>query len=156
MITLTIPGFETLNLSHLVMDFNGTLACDGCLLDGVAQRVRLLSRDLEVTVLTADTFGHAAEQLEDLPLSLHLLGDHRQDLAKQDQVLALGASGCIAIGNGKNDALMLKSAKLGIALLQEEGLCTACLAGADILCRDINSALDLLLNPRRMIATLRS
>ena len=156
MIALTIPGFETLTLHHLVVDFNGTIAFDGQLLDGVAQRITHLSKSLEVTGLTADTFGHAAEEVRGLPLSVHLLGDHSQDLAKRDYVLEKGADTCIAMGNGKNDALMLDAAKLGIALLQDEGLCTACLAGADILCRDITTALDLLINPKRLIATLRS
>ena len=35
MLTITIPGTTTLRLEHLVLDFNGTIACDGVLLEGI-------------------------------------------------------------------------------------------------------------------------
>ena len=36
MIEIDIPGYKTLHLEHLVLDYNGTLAVDGVLIDGVA------------------------------------------------------------------------------------------------------------------------
>ncbi len=36
MLTIEIPGLQALHLEHLVLDLNGTLACDGMLLDGVS------------------------------------------------------------------------------------------------------------------------
>ena len=39
MLTISIPGFRVLELEHLVCDYNGTLACDGHLLDGVKERL---------------------------------------------------------------------------------------------------------------------
>jgi len=57
MLTVTIPGKGTLNLKHMVLDFNGTMACDGTLLPGVEERLNLLAEQLGVHILTADTFG---------------------------------------------------------------------------------------------------
>ncbi|HDS06024.1 MAG TPA: ATPase P, partial [Bacteroides sp.] len=57
MIEIEIPGYKTIHAEHLVLDFNGTLAVDGHLIDGVADQLFRLSADLEVHVLTADTFG---------------------------------------------------------------------------------------------------
>ena len=62
MLTIDIPGFRTLTLEHLVLDFNGVLALDGKLLDGLHERLKELSQDLTVHVVTADTFGSAVNQ----------------------------------------------------------------------------------------------
>jgi soluble P-type ATPase len=155
MIDICVPGFGDLRLRHLVMDYNGTLALDGLLLDGVRDRVTALAERLDVHVLTADTFGNVRERLGDLPVSLVILPPGDQDRRKADHVAALGPEGCVAVGNGRNDAAMLKTARIGIALLQEEGAATLAVTSADILCRDILTALDLLTHPGRLIATLR-
>lgn len=57
MIEILIPGRGDLHLQHLVLDMNGTLATDGTLIPGVAERVAMLKRQLEVVVVTADTHG---------------------------------------------------------------------------------------------------
>ena len=62
----------------------------------------------------------------------------------------------MAVGNGRNDRLMLKEAALGIALLQAEGAAGEALLAADVVAPDILAALDLLLAPDGLIATLRS
>ena len=61
----------------------------------------------------------------------------------------------IAIGNGNNDADMLSAAALGIVVLGGEGSAVRPLMQADVFARDITDALDLLLNPTRLLATLR-
>jgi soluble P-type ATPase len=50
---------------------------------------------------------------------------------------------------------MLDAAALGIAVIQEEGLAVEAAAGADVLCPDIVSALNLIARPLRLTATLR-
>jgi len=62
----------------------------------------------------------------------------------------------VAIGNGVNDARMLRAAALGIAALGREGLATAALQAADVVVASIEDALDLVLQPERMAATLRA
>ena len=54
--TFEIPGYETLTLKHLVLDYNGTLAVDGNLQDGVQRCLEALSKDLEIHVITSGYF----------------------------------------------------------------------------------------------------
>jgi soluble P-type ATPase len=57
MVEVVISGYKALLLKHLVMDYNGTLAQDGVMLNGVQERLISLSAQLHVHVVTADTFG---------------------------------------------------------------------------------------------------
>jgi len=61
-----------------------------------------------------------------------------------------------AIGQGANDAGMLKSAAVGIAILSREGLAVTTLNAADLVLPDIISALELFDKPLRIVASLRS
>ena len=155
MTTYEIPGMGLLVLDHLVLDYNGTLAVDGLLLPGVAEGIRTLAADLSIHVLTADTFGKAANGLAGLPCDLAVLPPGQQDLAKRDFVLGLGADQCVCMGNGRNDRLMLEAAGLGVAVILGEGAAGVTLAAADIVCTSITAALELLRHPLRLAATLR-
>ncbi len=155
-IAVEIPGWGSLSLAHLVLDYNGTLARDGRTLVGVESRLVELAQQLEIHVLTADTFGQAKTELRNPWCEVVVLkaGDeHRQ---KADYVKQLGADAVAAIGNGRNDREMLVQAALAIAVLGSEGLANEALAAADIVVPDPVSALDLLLHPQRIVATLRS
>ena len=156
MIQIEIPGYKTLELKHLVLDHNGTLACDGILIKGVKNCLEQLANDLKIHVLTADTFGKASSQLEGVPCSLSILPADNQDVGKLDYVKGLGCENTVCIGNGRNDRLMLKEASLGIAVALKEGVALTTLVSADVVCTSIVSALELLLNPLRLTATLRS
>lgn len=156
MIEVDIPGAETVRLTHLVLDYNGTLALDGELLDGVAEKMAELAKHMTLHVITADTHGTVAEKLLGLPCALHIIGSKEQDSHKDAFVRTLGGDKVAAIGNGRNDGLMLKSAALGIALIQAEGASIAAILQADIICTDILDAFDLLLQPARLKATLRN
>jgi len=48
MLSVQVPGFGTLRIAHLVLDYNGTLARDGRLLRGVKVRLERLARSLRV------------------------------------------------------------------------------------------------------------
>ena len=156
MIRIDIPGFRLLELQHLVLDYNGTLAVDGALVDGVAPALERLSRELPIHVLTADTFGGAAEVLTGLPVRLALMGPEHQERAKLEYVRRLNPGSVACIGNGRNDRLMLKEAALGIAVILSEGASSEALAAADLVCTGAAAALELLLHPLRLTATLRS
>ena len=156
MIEVTIPGYKTLQFKHLVLDYNGTLAVDGELLPGVKEALKGLSEELQVHILTADTFGKVRSRVEGIPCELSILPLENQDTGKLDYVKGLGAGYTVCIGNGRNDRLMLKEAALGIAVILEEGVATETLVEADIVCTTILSALELLTNPLRLTATLRS
>ena len=156
MIQVDIPGYRELQLAHLVMDYNGTLAVDGELEAGVGEVLSALSAHLTIHVVTADTFGLAAEQLKAVPLNLSILPPGHQDVAKRDYVNRLGCARTVAVGNGRNDRLMLQGAERGIAVVLREGAAAVTLAAADIVCMGIVPALELLSHPLRLTATLRS
>lgn len=156
MLEIDIPGGEALRLEHLVLDFNGTLAVDGVLLPGVAEALWQLAELLSIHVVTADTFGKARETLAILPCELMVLRAEDQAAAKLEYLQKLGQERCAAIGNGRNDHLMIKHTALGIAVMQEEGAAVETLLAAKVAAPDIRTALGLLLHPMRLSATLRS
>lgn len=156
MLIFDIPGYKVLRLAHLVLDYNGTLAEDGQLVAGVAPRLETLARELHLHVITADTFGLVRAQLAGLPCQVVVLGPEDQAAAKLHYARELGLDQTVCIGNGRNDRLMLAGAALGLAVVMAEGAAVETIQAADIVCRSINDALDLLLHPLRLTATLRS
>ena len=156
MIEIDIPGRGTYRLAHLVLDVSGTIACDGELLPGVYDRLATLRSSLEVHLLTADTHGKQdAIDAELGLLGVRLKADTPEAEQKADYVSRLGPAVVVAVGNGANDALMLKESAIGIAVLGEEGLSVAAFQNADLVVAAILDALDLLLYPKRLVATLR-
>lgn len=156
MIAIPIPGFRELALEHLVLDYNGTLAVDGLLIPGVVPLLKELSALVQLHVITADTFGQAGSQLSGLTVTLTILSqDAVQAEAKLAYVNKLGPDGVVAIGNGRNDRMMVKVAALGIALVQKEGSASETLGNADVVSSNILDALNLLKTPKRLVATLR-
>jgi soluble P-type ATPase len=150
MLTVDIPGRGWLEIAHLVLDLNGTLAVDGVVAETVVQQLQALARIVQVHVVTADTFGTAAR--------LHGLCVHVQVLAPGDQVegkaafvQALGAAHTIAIGNGSNDEGVVRDAAVGIAVVGREGASGRTVLAADVVIGRIEDALDLLLIPKRLL-----
>ncbi len=156
MLRVDIPGYGSLKIEHLVLDYNGTLALDGQLLPGVGARLRRLARLLEVHVVTADTFGSVRRALRGLPCRIAVLGVRGQDRAKRNYVRQLGADRTACIGNGRNDRLMLRAARLGIAVVQAEGAAAEAILASNVVAPSIVDALDLLVRPLRLTATLRA
>ncbi|MCP3954729.1 MAG: HAD hydrolase family protein [Desulfobacterales bacterium] len=156
MITIDIPGYQQLGLDHLVLDYNGTLAVDGQLVDGAGSLLRRLAGDIDIHVITADTFGKVRQNMADIPCTVSVLPPGKQDQAKWDYINSLGPEQTICMGNGRNDRLMLKAAGLGVAVILEEGAAVETLMAADVVCKSITDALELLVEPLRLTATLRS
>lgn len=155
MIELNIPGRGELQIEHLVMDVNGTLAVDGILIEGVARRIGTLRDRLTLHLLTADT--HGGQAAIDHLLNLKAVRIQRGDEAEQKvaYVRQLGAQQVAAIGQGANDALMLRNAALSICVMSVEGVAVESLLASQLFLPDILSALDLFDNPLRLIASLR-
>ncbi len=152
---LDLPCGVRFEIENLVLDMNGTLSLDGEFLPGVAERLRRLSDILNVFILTADTNQTATEIQEDLGVVIRVLGPGRGDVQKLHFIEELGREKTAAIGNGYNDVLMLREAALGICIIGHEGACKEALMASDAVFRDINDALDLFLNPNRLVATFR-
>jgi soluble P-type ATPase len=155
MLEIPIPGFAELHLDHLILDYNGTIACDGELIRGVKERLEALAATLRIHVVTADTFGMAKEQLAGIPCTLAILQGDREAVAKLNYLNGLEDNACVCLGNGRNDVLMLKNAALGIAVIQTEGAAIEAILAADAVVPGILDGLDLLLQPLRLKATLR-
>jgi P-type E1-E2 ATPase len=155
MIEIVVPGYGALCFEHCVSDFSGTLSVDGRLLAGVGERIESLARTVQVHVLTADTHGRAAGELARLPCNVRLLSGGDDPAEKRRCVEELGAGGVFAIGNGNNDVAMLRAARIGVAVCLAEGCSREAAAAADVLVASPLDALDLLLRPNRLIATLR-
>ena len=155
MIKIQIPGREELELSHLVLDYNGTIAEDGNIIEGIRSRLAALSRDLSICVITADTHGTAAKKCAGLPLQVLTFPTTEVGKIKEEKVRQL-AGGVVTIGNGFNDIRMSDAADLSICVVGREGCCGALLMHTDVVVTSIEDALDLLLIPSRLRATLRT
>jgi soluble P-type ATPase len=154
-IELSIPGCGEIRLEHLVTDVNGTLAVDGMLLEGLAKRIAAVRDRLTVHLLTADTHGRQAFIDEQLGLAGTRLAPGNEQDQKRSFVAKLGADSVVAIGQGANDALMLREAAIGICVLSKEGLAVETLLAADLVTPDVYTAFDLLEKPVRLVASLR-
>lgn len=157
MIEIVIPGRDAkLSIDHLLLDINGTLTVDGHLIPGVKERIARLKQIVEVHLLTADTYGMGTEVATALGCRLELVDPNQGGLDKVNYLAQLSKEHTAAIGNGYNDIYMLDEAALGIAVIGSEGCSVRALEKADIVTNAINDALDLLLNPKRIVATLRA
>jgi soluble P-type ATPase len=131
------------------------LSVDGRLLPGVEERLNRIADFLEIHILTADTFGLAREELKNVRCQIQILSGADHDLQKEAFVKELGVEKVVTFGNGNNDRKMLKAARIGIAVTENEGCAVEAIVSADIHVRRSIDGLDLLLNPKRCKATLR-
>lgn len=153
-LNIDIGGWQRLSLEHLVLDLNGTLAVDGALAEGVADALERISDLIDCRVITADTFG-TARDLFPPAVGLAIIKPGNESAQKLDMVQTLGPDKVAAMGNGANDGLMLQAAAVGIAVMGGEGAAASALAAADVVVPGPLAGLELFLNPRRLVATLR-
>jgi soluble P-type ATPase len=152
MIRIDIPQWGSIELQHAVFDVNGTLAVDGAPIPGVVERLKALAESLSLHALTAGTHGNLVELERVLGLPLQIIGSGEE---KTRYVEQLGPESVIAFGNGRNDVGMLRVAAIGVAILAGEGVAIGALQAADVLAPGPVEAIDLVLHPKRLVATLR-
>jgi len=152
---LEIPNFKTVKITDIICDYNGTIAKDGLVLPEIKALFSALSKRYTLHVITADTFGTVESQLKSYNTTIKVLSSQNHTKEKAAYIQMLGANHSVALGNGNNDKEMLLSAAIGIAILGDEGCAKDALLNADLTCKSITEALDLLLHPKRLIATLR-
>ena len=155
MISIDIPGNGRVDIGHVLLDFNGTIAVDGQLAGGVADRIARIAAHAHGVVLTADTYGKVREACEPLGVEVQAFPRAGAAAFKEDFARSLGA-GVACLGNGRNDMGMFDQAALSIAVVDAEGACASLLAHADVVARSAAEGLDLLLHPDRLRATLRT
>ena len=152
---IDIPGYKELNITTLLLDYNGTIATDGVISNTVKTRLHNLSKDFDIYALTADTHGTARKQCEDIPVTVHTFPVGNAADYKEEIINKIGGEQCVVLGNGRNDIKMFRKAALSIAIMDTEGMCAKLLSESDICVTSIENGLDLLLNPKRIIADLR-
>jgi soluble P-type ATPase len=124
-------------------------------LDGVEELLCELRNKLDIHLVTADTHGNQELIDRTLGRAAVRIPAHNQAQAKLDYIERLGVESVVAIGNGANDADMLGRAALGILVVGPEGSAVGSLLRAKVVVPDARAGLELLLYPKRLIATLR-
>ena len=155
MIEIDIPGRQPLSLTTLLLDYNGTIARDGHLMEEVRGRVLSLADRLDIRILTADTFGTVQAECESLGVTIAVFPREGASVFKKE-IAEKAGPGVVCVGNGFNDIGMCDAADLSIAVVSSEGMCGALLSHADVLVTSPADALDLLLYPDRLRATQRT
>jgi len=154
-IEITIPGRGNYTINNLVLDLNGTIAVDGNIIGGVKEKLAMLSQKLDIFLVTADMNKNAERLVKDLPVKLYKIKETEENNQKLRVVLKKGKNNTVSIGNGCNDVSMLKESAIGISIVGGEGASAEAMMASDLVVVTINDALDLLLKPHRLVATLR-
>ena len=155
MVRIQVPGAGVLEIEHLVLDVNGTIACDGRMLPGVAEGVAALGERLHIVAITADTHGTASRLRDELGIDVHVISAGGEGAQKRAFVESLGGVNVVAAGNGANDVEMLRASGVGVCVIGPEGAAGAALAAADVVVGDVTALFGLLEHPGRLVATLR-
>jgi P-type E1-E2 ATPase len=155
MISVSIPGWGDIDIEYLVVDYNGTCAFDGKLKEGVKELMEKVSRYIKVFIITSDTYENIDNEGNTIGFSIIKVEKEGSGKEKARIIRELGPEKIIAIGNGANDAMMLKEAALGIGVIGEEGCANSLIKEADLVVNDIADAFDVVLHPERLVATLR-
>jgi len=157
MIRVNIPGDRTIEIKNVVFDYNGTIAEDGILIEGLEEKFKeLAARDVNIFVVTADTYGNVKKQCIGLTLKIEVFDKENASQDKKRIIEGLGGDTTVSIGNGRIDSEMFKSSAISIAVIGKEGCYTKTLLQARIVVKDIKDAIDLLLKDSRIKATMRT
>jgi len=155
-VEINIPGRGIIKIKNLLLDYNGTIACDGKVIPSVKEKIEAIDKKgISVQVVTADTHGTVRNQCADMPIEIQVFDNSNAAENKREIVEKLGSEQCICIGNGFNDGQMFEACSLSIIVIGEEGCSAKSLMKADIVCKNVEEAFDLILKPSRIIATLR-
>lgn len=155
MIRVEIPGRDVVEIHNVIFDYNGTLAVDGEPLEGLYNALERLSNEVKLFIVTADTFGTVREYFDERPVEVVIIDRDCGNDFKREYLLKLGRNKTAAIGNGRNDMDMLRESCLSIGIIGREGCFGGIASVSDILMTSPVHAVELLLNPDRMKATLR-
>jgi len=152
---IEIPKVGSYKIENIVFDFNGTLASGGKVSPRVYRQILGLTKDFNIFIVTADTFNTVREIFDDTEVRVKVISKENGSLDKKDFIAELNSSETIALGNGSNDAFMLKESIIGIGVLGSEGLSIGALENSDLMIRDINDFFEMMKAPKKLIATLR-
>lgn len=156
MIKYNIPGKEEIEIENIILDYNGTIAVDGILIDGVRDKIDILKDFLNIYIVTADTYGSVKKQCSNLPVEILTFPKENAGLEKEKIIENLNPHKTIAVGNGFNDIKMFKKSILSIAIIEAEGCSSELILNSDIICKSIIDAFNIILDKNKVIANLRN
>jgi soluble P-type ATPase len=151
---IAVPGWGSVELENIVLDLNGTLTESGDFIPGVVNYLeKLKAEGFKIYILSGDTRGTLEHVFPDsLEIEPVVTRTARE---KRTFVELIGAEHTVCVGNGNIDVEMFKVARLSICTIQAEGATIQAMLQADIVVTHIKHALEILLDPEKMIATLR-
>ena len=147
---MEIPGYGKLEFGAVLFDLNGTLGVEGKVPEDVKELLAKLADRYTVVVLSADTFGTLEEEFRGLPVRIE-----RVSSGAEKAEIAEGYAPYVAVGNGNNDVAMLEKAELAFCVIGREGATVDALLASDVIVTDVRDAIEMLLNEKKLIATLR-
>lgn len=154
---ITIPKFGKLHIENVIFDINGTIQFQGKITDQVVEKIKVLKEIYNIYLISSDTRGNLKEIAKRLGVDyVKINAENMSDAeAKSEELNKLGRKSTIAVGNGNNDAHMLKNASLGILIIGSDGAGTKSLKNADVVFTSPIDVIDFLMDEKAMIATLR-
>lgn len=157
-IHVDIPGFGKRHIRIAVSDYTGTHSFGGKIAPDVRTKLKQLVTLVDLHIVTADSFGTAESELAGIAIPYKLRTD-RHDVEKATYIRQFDLQQVAAFGNGNNDRLMLAAVKeaggLAIAVDNGEGCAMDAMRNANLFVTGAGNAIDLLLDPVRLKATLR-
>ena len=92
MIKTQIPGWGELAIENLILDFNGTIAKDGRVMDGVKELLeKIHDQGVTIYIVTADTNGTVMEECAKLPVEVKIFDS---DTVARDKRCLCQSLGC--------------------------------------------------------------
>ena len=155
--TISIPNYGNITIKNVLFDMNGTIQFEGKISEKLYEKFKLLKEFYEIYLISSDTRGNLEAIAKKLDVNYILINSDKisHEEAKCKVLMELGENVTVAVGNGNNDALMLKKALLGLAVIGKEGTTTKCVLNSDLLFPDPLSVIKFLLDEKMIIATLR-
>jgi len=147
---MEVPNYGRIEFQAVLFDLNGTLGAEGRVPEDVKELLAKLADRYTVVVLSADTFGTLEGEFEGLPVRIE-----RVSSGAEKAEIAEGYKPYAAIGNGNNDVGMLEGAELAFCVIGKEGAAVDALLASDVAVTDVRDAIEMLLDERKLIATLR-
>ncbi len=155
---IIIPYHGEITIKNVIFDINGTIQFKGHISEELVQKFEELKKFYNIFLVSSDTRGNLKNIAKKLGVNFKKVNTQgiNDAEAKNNELKKLGKEVTVAVGNGNNDALMLKNAILGIAILGSEGASTRSILNSDVVFTDVINAIEFLLDEKTMISTLRS
>lgn len=154
MIPIQRPGQEPLEIDFILIGFEGTLAPDRRVHPKAKDKINLLSKRSKIYILTKEEKQRIEDVLRKVKAEVVYLTEEKSSEKKSDLVTRLGATRTVSVGNGTDDASMMKAAAFALCVIGKGGASVETVKNADVVFTDVLDALDFLLKPLRQKAIL--